>query len=229
MMFYLFVLIITISSIWVLLSPWCSCAQNRFGQMLVPAIALLAGLVLALLFYFQLGAPNVPSQPIAQRLGELEQVKTENALIEKLEAVLKANPNDQKGWQIAARVYLEAGMYVKASAAFDQLMRLDPQNISYKLAKAESLILKDKRQVSKEAEGLLLSVLMKDPQNLKAQFYQGFVFEQNGDPLKALETWKALSEKAQDNPPFLKLLRLEMARILQVMEQVLQPQTEPKK
>src|SRR5207253_658942 len=56
-------------------------------------------------FYLVLGSPDMPGQPLAQR----ERSPSVDTLIAQVETHLARNPNDGRGWEVIAPIYLRLG------------------------------------------------------------------------------------------------------------------------
>ena len=88
------------------------------------AMGLAAGLpVLAVVVYLALGAPGQPGQPFAARTPDGPGTNVEQ-LVARVEERLRTHPEDGRGWDVIAPVYLRLGRYHEAANAFQQALRL---------------------------------------------------------------------------------------------------------
>ncbi|MEC9367716.1 MAG: c-type cytochrome biogenesis protein CcmI, partial [Pseudomonadota bacterium] len=80
--------------------------------------------IASLAIYLSAGNPSLPDQPLAARLESNETNQSIAALVAKVEARLREHPDDGKGWDVVAPVYLRLGRYGDAADAFEQAIRL---------------------------------------------------------------------------------------------------------
>src|SRR5215203_1235638 len=73
------------------------------------AIALSTVPLLALAVYGAYGAPHLPAQPLSARLDDDPQRLDLAAAVSRVEAHLAQHPEDGRGWEVIAPVYLRAG------------------------------------------------------------------------------------------------------------------------
>ena len=101
--------------------------QNRTDHarakpaMIAVAIALP---LLAVGLYLLYGSPRLPDQPLAARLQDPASDQNLGALIAKVEARLRAHPEEGEGWDVIAPVYLSWRRYNEAADAYAQAIRL---------------------------------------------------------------------------------------------------------
>ena len=153
---------------------------SRSARGLAVAVGMLVPVV-ALATYLQTGAPGVPAQPIAARQvappGNPELAK----LIGAVEARLKDNPEDGRGWDAIAPVYLRLARYAEAAHAYDRANRLLGESVQRLAGLAEALMLSDEGRVGSEARAALTKLLVLDPGHTQARFWLAFAREQDGD------------------------------------------------
>ncbi|TGV50678.1 c-type cytochrome biogenesis protein CcmI, partial [Mesorhizobium sp. M2D.F.Ca.ET.160.01.1.1] len=75
--------------------------------------------------YVKLGSPDLPSQPLSERLGKNPADSSVDELVARAEAHLAANPSDGRGWDVLAPVYLRMQRFADAAAAYRNAIRLD--------------------------------------------------------------------------------------------------------
>ena len=82
----------------------------------IVAVAALVVLPLgALAAYLMLGSPSLPGQPLAARMTAED--RTLDNLVAKVEARLAQNPNEGRGWEVIAPIYLRLGRFDDAVKA----------------------------------------------------------------------------------------------------------------
>jgi len=94
-----------------------------------PARLALIGVALALplaavSLYLVYGSPRLPDQPLAARLQDPAAETNIAALVARVEARLRAHPDEGEGWDVIAPVYLSARRYSDAAEAYRQAIRL---------------------------------------------------------------------------------------------------------
>jgi len=80
-------------------------------------------------------------------------------IVEKLEATVKANPDDAKAWYLLGRVYAGQPVWEKAKHAFKHARELDKHNHKYTLHYAESVWHTNQEQFDEETRALLKGLL----------------------------------------------------------------------
>ena len=64
--------------------------------------------------YLALGSPQLPGEPLQARLNATHNGRTIEGLVAQVEAHLARNPNDARGYEVLAPVYLQLGRYQDA-------------------------------------------------------------------------------------------------------------------
>ena len=160
------------------------------------ALVILGGVNL----YAYLGTPELPSvsnlQPPTPAVPTTQdsvsgsgQIDT---LITKLQARMQANPRDAEGWRMLGWAQFNKQNYAASAEAYAKAVEIDPANIDYRSAYAESLVQTADGIVTPKAQSLITEVLTKDPKNFRARFYDSLAQEQAGDETGALDRWIAL-------------------------------------
>ncbi len=169
--------------------------------------------VLALGLYMKLGRPDLPDMPRAERMAESKaETQVENAIVN-IEKHLAANPNDGRGWQVLAPVYLKLGRMDDAVHAFRESLRLNGDSAVALADYAEALIFAGKGNVPEEARKALARAVELDPAAGKARYYLGLAAEQAGEPASAAEIWSKLAADSPPNSPLAQGLRERIARL----------------
>jgi cytochrome c-type biogenesis protein CcmH len=103
-------------------------AQARESTLPARLVATAAVLVIPLVswgVYAELGSPDLPSQPLAERLAKNPADSSVDELVARAEAHLAANPSDGRGWDVVAPIYLRMQRFPDAVAAYRNAIRLD--------------------------------------------------------------------------------------------------------
>jgi len=148
--------------------------------------------ILALLFYLQTGAPGLPSQPIATR-REAPPVNAEMAkMIGAVEKRLRENPEDGRGWDVIAPVYLRLARYGDAVHAYRRANVLLGDSAKRLAGLAEASMLAESGRVTDEAREALKKLLQVDPDHVQARFWLAFGLEQDGRLMEAMADYRKL-------------------------------------
>jgi cytochrome c-type biogenesis protein CcmH len=166
---------------------------RRRATALAALIILPAG---ATAIYLALGSPSLPGEPLAARLTDVPQDKSLATMLTQVEAHLERNPDDVRGWQVIAPVYLRLGRFDQAVAAERKLLALQGENAERDADLGEALTAAANGVVTEEAKAEFEKAAKLDPEQLKAQFFLGMAAQQDGDKRKAAEIWNALLAKA---------------------------------
>jgi cytochrome c-type biogenesis protein CcmH len=177
------------------------------------ALASTAGLVIlgGVNLYANLGSPEMPSvgsaQPSAPEVvAEVPAAATAappapeaaagtgqvETMITKLQARLQTNPKDAEGWRMLGWAQFNTQHFAASAEAYAKALELDPANVDYKSAYAESLVQSAEGVVTPKAQALIAEVLAKDPKEYRALFYDALAHEQAGDQNGALDRWMGL-------------------------------------
>ena len=89
---------------------------------LLSALAVLP--LMAVGTYLALGSPELPDQPLAARLNAPAENQSLEVLIARIERHLAENPEDGKGWEVVAPVYMRIGNPQAAAKAYQNTIRL---------------------------------------------------------------------------------------------------------
>ena len=93
------------------------------------AIAIVvAAPVVALALYADLGRPDLPDSPLAQRKVDTRGMSGVEAALAHVEQQLAANPDNGPGWSLVAPVYMKLGRFDDAVEAYKQSLRLNGEN-----------------------------------------------------------------------------------------------------
>src|SRR5262245_52419649 len=84
--------------------------------------------VVALTLYLVLGSPQLPGQPLNARLQVIHQDQSITSLVSKVEAHLERNPDDARGYEVLAPVYLRLGRFEDVVNARRKLLALNGEN-----------------------------------------------------------------------------------------------------
>jgi cytochrome c-type biogenesis protein CcmH len=176
-----------------------------------------AGLVLlplgAAALYLALGSPQLPGEPLAARLRAAPQNNSIAALVSQVEAHLERDPNDARGYEVLAPVYLRLGRYDDAVYARRKLLALSGETSERQADLGEALTAASNGIVTDEAKSAFERAAALDANALKAQFFLGLAAEQDGDKPKAATIWRGMLEKAPPDAPWAATVREALLRV----------------
>jgi len=181
--------------------PGTTAASPSRGARLVASAAVLAVPLLSWGLYGVLGSPDLPSQPLAERLAKNPADSSVDELVARAEAHLAANPQDGKGWDVLAPVYLRLQRYADATTAYRNAIRLDGDSAARRAGLGEAIASAAGGIVSADAQDAFEAALKLDPANAKANFYLAVGLAQEGRKAEAVAAWqKMLDQLAPDSP-----------------------------
>ncbi len=158
-------------------------------------LATVLGVVLpvaAIGIYWATGAPRLPGQPVAAR-RELPKLSPEVAkLVTAVEARLKQNPEDGRGWDVIAPVYLRLTRYTAAADAYARAARLLGDSPARLAGLAEATMLANEGRITEPTRTTLEKLLRLEPGNVQARFWLAFGKEQDGRLAEAASDYEQL-------------------------------------
>lgn len=186
-------------------SLWRRRATALAGLLLLPAGAAAV--------YLALGSPQLPGEPLAARLAAVHQDNSIASMVSQVEAHLERNPNDVRGYEVLAPIYLRMGRYADAVATRRKLIAVSGESADREADLGEALTAAANGIVTDEAKSAFDRAVKLDAQQLKARFFLGLAAEQDGDKPKAATIWRALLEQAPAGAPWIETVREALARV----------------
>ena len=193
-------------------------SMGAVGRRRLAALAV-AGVVLPLVavaLYGVLGSPELPGQPLASRSSNSEDALARSSigqLLARVEAHLAENPNDGRGWEIVAPVYMKLERYDDAAKARRQAILLLGETPARDVDLGEAMTAAANGVISEEAKVAFDRAIKLDAENYKAQFYLGLAAEQDGNMEEASRIWQSLIAKAPADAPWLVIVRQALERV----------------
>lgn len=180
----------------------------------VAAVIAIVGVPLASIgFYIALGQPAMPDRPLEARLnappGKIELV----AAVAKIERHLARKPDDGRGWQILAPVYLRMGRFDDAARAWANAIRTLGSSPIRETAHGEALVFAAKGKVTPAAAKAFERALKLDPKFAQARFYTGLEASQSGKPAEAHRIWSELVADAPKGARWAATIRGRIAEL----------------
>jgi cytochrome c-type biogenesis protein CcmH len=178
-----------------------SVRSNGAWRKLVPAAAILAVPLLSWGFYGYLGSPDLPSQPLSARLSADPAKSSVEELIVRAEAHLAANPDDGKGWEVLAPVYLRVGRPADSVTAYRNTIRLNGSDARREAGLGEALATVA-RKVTPEARAAFERARALEPGEPKARFFLAAAYAQEGRYPEATAAWQELLKTLPPESPW---------------------------
>jgi cytochrome c-type biogenesis protein CcmH len=177
------------------------------------AVALLALPTLAGGLYFRLGSPQLASaqQQAAPDLASAPE--SVEGLVGQVEAYLQHNPNDGRGWEILAPVYMRLNRYSDSVTAWRNALQLLGESAERDANLGESLTAEANGVVTAEAKAAFLRAATLDNTLVTARYYLGLAAEQDGDRAKASKIWRDLIAEAPEGAVWVAEVRNALARV----------------
>ena len=163
--------------------------------------------------YLALGSPLLPDQPLASRLAEARATQSMESLIAQVEAHLAERPDDGRGWEVIAPIYLRLGRFDDAVKARRNALRLNGDSAEREAALGEALVFGANGVVTAEAKSAFEKAVALDAAHVQARYFLGLAAEQDGDRTRAAATWRALIETAPSGAPWVEFVRGALARV----------------
>jgi cytochrome c-type biogenesis protein CcmH len=159
--------------------------------------------------YLSLGSPTLPGQPLASR----DPGQSIDGMIAQVEGHLARNPNDGRGWEVIAPVYLRVGRVEDAIKARRKALALNGETSERQAGLGEALVAASDGKLTPEARKSFTRAVELDGGNIKARYFMGVAAEQDGQPASAVEIWRAMLAGAPADAPWAEFIRQEVARL----------------
>lgn len=193
-------------------APAPSGSQRR--RRVVAASALVAMPIGALGLYLALGSPDLPGQPLAARVAQAHGGSASiEQMFAQIEHHLEENPDDGRGWEVVAPIYMRLGRYDDAVKARRNAVRLLGETAERESGLGEALVGRENGVVTGEAKAAFDDALRLDSTDVTARFYSGLAAEQDGRKDEAVRIWRALANDAPQDAPWLAPVQRALARL----------------
>jgi cytochrome c-type biogenesis protein CcmH len=167
------------------------------------ALATAAGVALvSIAVYLAHGSPSMPASPFAARTDAAAEQAALANVIAQVEARLRENPEQGKGWEVIAPVYLKLGRFRDAANAYANAARLTGETIALLAGRAEAAMLAADGIVTEEARAAYDKILKLEPGRPEARFWLAMAKEQDGKLGEALADYKDILAAARADAPY---------------------------
>lgn len=154
-------------------------------------IVLIAVPAITLPLYLKIASPDIPDMPLVAREEAPEDIKDAVAQIEKH---LAKNPDDGRGYEVVAPVYMQMGRFDEAVRSFADAARLLGVTGPRLSALGQARVAQAGGVVTAEARTDFERALALDPTDMRSRFFLAMALEQDGQTEKALTAYRAMAE-----------------------------------
>jgi cytochrome c-type biogenesis protein CcmH len=179
----------------------------------VALIALIALPVGAAILYLALGSPHLSGALVASRPNVPIEQRSIESLVGQVESHLERNPEDGRGWEVLAPVYLRIGRFDDAVKARRNALRLLGANATREADLGEALTAAAGGIVTADAKAAFERAAAIDPSDIRIAFYKGLAAEQDGQKAEAVRVWTELLARAPADAPYRELIAASLARL----------------
>jgi cytochrome c-type biogenesis protein CcmH len=169
--------------------------------------------LVAVALYLVIGSPQLPGQPLDARLRSVHHDASITSLVSKVEAHLERNPDDARGYEVLAPVYLRLGRFADAVNARRRLLALSGENAERQSDLGEALTAAANGIVTADAKSAFERSLALNSAQPRAKYYIGIAAEQDGNRAQAAAIWRDMISKAPADAPWLPIVRDALARV----------------
>ena len=205
----------------VALSPGSVPAADHGWWRKAAATALLALPVGAVALYLALGSPGLPGQPLAERLARAREAEAAakadasalNGMVARVEAYLAQHPDDGRGWEVLAPIYLRFQRYDDAVKARRNAARLLGASGERVAAVGEAMTAAAGGIVTPDAKAEFTRALTIEPANDTAALYLGLAAKQAGQNDEARRIWEGMIARAPAGAEWIPFVRQAIAEL----------------
>jgi cytochrome c-type biogenesis protein CcmH len=189
--------------------PAAAAAWHRRAVVIMALVVLPIG---AGAFYLEVGSPELPGQPLSARASDPQNQSIEH-LIAQVEAHLESNPEDPRGWEVIAPVYLRLGRFDDAVKARRNVLRLGGETAERQADLGEALVGAANGVVTAEAKAAFERAVALDAEDVRGRYFLGRAAEQDGRRADAVSIWRGMLTGAPADAPWAGFVRAELARL----------------
>jgi cytochrome c-type biogenesis protein CcmH len=190
--------------------------QSLIASRVVAVCALIIIPVATFALYMKLGSPDFEDQPLKARMAQQHKIDPAqlslDAALARVEKHVSQTPNDVRGWEVLAPIYLKAERYAEAVSAWENIMRLKGDTAENLASYGEALAFENQGVVSEQARKIFTKAHDKAKETLpenafayaKSRYWLGLAFEQEGSLPQAMNLYEELisaGQSAKNEPP----------------------------
>lgn len=152
--------------------------------------------------YLLYGSPGLPDQPLAARLEAPANDQSIQSLVAQVEERLRENPQDGRGWEVIAPVYMRQGRFSDAADAYGRALRILGETPVRLSNYGNALVLSRDGVVDETARNVLNRAVELDGSMMRARFWLAVAHEQDGAVGQAMEAWRKMLSMAGPDAPW---------------------------
>ncbi len=158
------------------------------------------------------------SQSAASETGEVQPSvtpadKAAEDLLGKTEAYLERNPEDGRGWEVVAPVYMQLRRYSTSVTAWRRALQYLGESAQREASLGEALTAEANGTVTADAKAAFARALELDGKTVSARYYLGLAAEQEGQRDQAAKIWRDLLAEAPAEAFWLNDVRDALTRL----------------
>lgn len=182
-------------------------ANSTFARRVAAVVALVFIPGLAFGLYHFLGAADYPDQPLEARLNAPLNSPDINVALARIEKHLADVPDDARGWEVVAPVYLKLDRPRDAAHAWQRAIEIEGVTAERASSFGEALVYAEDGRITPQARAAFEAALKEDASEPRAQFFLGMADEQAGDAPAAIARYQRLLDSAPADAPFAQAVR----------------------
>jgi cytochrome c-type biogenesis protein CcmH len=191
---------------------------HRWRRFVALAGVVIAVPLVAVPFYKLLGSPELTGEALASRDaggkdGAGKEAPSIAVLIARIEQHLKDNPDDGRGWEVIAPVYMRLERYDDAVNARRRLLSLLGPSAQREADLGVALAMAAGGEVTADAKSAFERAVGLDSGNVNAMFFLGVAAQQEGNDAEAARIWRDLIAKAPPGAQWLPAVRERLAGV----------------
>ncbi|MFN3547613.1 MAG: c-type cytochrome biogenesis protein CcmI [Mesorhizobium sp.] len=162
--------------------------------------------------YSAIGSPDMAGQPLAERLAKDPASSTIDELLARAEAHLRANPEDGRGWDVVAPIYLRLERAGEAATAFRNAIRLNGDSAPRWTGLGEALMAGSGGVVTTDAGSAFERAAALDPVDPRPRFFLATAKAQEGDLMAAAGDLRAMLATLPADSPWRPVVEQTLAQ-----------------
>ena len=183
----------------------------------IPALALVCAFicvpVASVGIYLIYGSPGLPDKPLMARLDPNVQSQKIDMLVAKVELRLRQNPEDGRGWEVLAPVYMRQQRFRDAADAFGKAIRILGETSERLVDYGTAVVFANEGVVTEPARKAFQKAVEKDAALSQAHFWLAVAQEQDGSLERAAEAWRALLKRGSADAPWRSTVQQRLASL----------------
>jgi cytochrome c-type biogenesis protein CcmH len=162
--------------------------------------------------YSAFGSPDMAGQPLAERLAKDPGSSSIDELVARAEAHLRANPDDGRGWDVVAPIYLRLERVSESATAFRNAIRLLGDSAPRWTGLGEALMAGAGGVVTLQAAEAFEQAASLDPADPRPKFFLATAKAQEGDLAAAAADLRVMLETLPAESPWRPVVEQTLAQ-----------------